>query len=77
MAFDIMTYKGEFERRLATPTLAHEDAVLLKATQFQIMYELMRERGIDLPTRADSTLCNAKYCDWWAQCPQGEVLDVG
>lgn len=74
--FDVMTYKGEFERRISDPTPAHVEAVKAKALQVAALYEGLRAAGMDLPVNPSSTLCSKRYCDWWSVCSSGAILDV-
>ncbi len=74
--FDIMTYKGKFERRVSDPTPAHVQAVLDKALQVATLYDGMKAAGVDLPANPSSNLCSKRYCDYFSICPHGEVLDV-
>jgi PD-(D/E)XK nuclease superfamily len=79
--FDIITYPApkagvKFERRISDPTPAHEDAVAAKAKAFITVYEEVHVKlGQDLPGNPSSTLCNPKWCDFWAGCPHGAALD--
>ncbi len=74
--FDVMTYKGKFERRVSDPTPGHVQAVLDKALQVATLYEGMKSAGIDLPANPSSNLCSPRYCDYWTVCPHGQVLDI-
>ena len=74
--FDVMTYKGEFSRLPSISDERHQAAVMKKATDFQLLYELVRGAGVDLPVNPSSTLCSPLYCDFWDVCPSGEALDV-
>jgi hypothetical protein len=74
--FDIMTYKGKFDRREAVVSPEHIAAVDTKAVQVVTLYEGMRAGGFDLPANPASNLCSPKYCDHWDICPHGAVLDV-
>jgi hypothetical protein len=74
-AFDIMTYKGVFERRISAVTDAHIAAVEAKAVSVVKIYETLRAEGLDLPANPASTLCSPKYCDHWDICPHGSALD--
>lgn len=73
--YDIMTYAGKFERRISDPQPAHVEATLDKAIQVIALYEGMRKNGLDLPANPSSTLCSARYCDFWDICPHGAALD--
>lgn len=78
--FDIITYAGKFERRIADATPAHVKAAEDKAIQVVSLYEGMRANGMDLPANPASTLCSARYCDFFGTkenpiCPHGAVLD--
>lgn len=73
--FDIMTYAGNFARRISDPGPEHEAAVLVKARQLASLYEGMRGNGLDLPANPASNLCSPKWCDHWDFCPHGAVLD--
>lgn len=73
--FSVMTLPGprsgpSFERREATPSLAHEKAVVEHARNFLHFYN----SGAVLANPA-STLCNEKWCDYWNECPYGKALD--
>lgn len=74
--FDVMTYKGEFERRVSDPSIQHCQAVLDKALQVATLMDGMRGAGMDLPANPSSTLCSSKWCDWFAVCPHGAILDT-
>jgi len=74
--FDIMTYKGVFERREVHMTDEHFVAVDAKAMQVVAMYEGMRAGGMDMPANPSSMLCSPLYCDHWDICPYGAALDV-
>jgi hypothetical protein len=73
--FSVMTYKGEFERRISDPERRHEEATAAKALQVVALYEGMRANGLDLPANPASTLCSPKYCDFFAVCPHGLSLE--
>lgn len=73
--FDVMTYKGEFERRISDPQPGHIQAVLDKSIQVISLYEGMRANGLDLPVNPSSNLCSPRYCDFWDICPSGSALD--
>jgi hypothetical protein len=79
--FTIVTYpsaKGivKAERRISDPQPEHEAAVALRAKTFLDTYRLVHEEaGLDLPANPSSTLCNPKWCDYWAGCPHGAALD--
>jgi hypothetical protein len=73
--FDIMTYKGEFERRQSHVTEAHVHATFEKAQQILALYNGMRSGGMDLPVNPSSNLCSEAYCDHWSYCSQGAVLN--
>ena len=75
-AFDIMTYKGVFERRISNVTDAHIEAVEKKALAVVAIYETIRAAGHDLPVNPSSNLCSPKYCDHWDICPSGAALDL-
>ena len=74
--FDVMTYKGEFSRLPSISDERHQAAVMKKAVDFQLLYELVRGAGVDLPVNPSSTLCSPLYCDFWDVCPSGAALDV-
>ncbi len=80
-AFDIITYPGprtpvRFERRVTTPTPAHEQAVVGKAIDLLHLYQTaVVEHGRDLPANPSSTRCNPKWCDYWDGCSHGAALD--
>ncbi len=80
-AFDIIMFPGartpvRFERRITTPTPAHEQAVVGKALDLMNLYEtIVVGQGRDLPANPASTLCNPKWCDYWDGCPHGAALD--
>lgn len=73
--FDVMSYKGKFERRICDPDDRHVDAVLAKALQVATVVDGCRKAGVDLPANPASNLCSPKYCDWFDVCPHGEALD--
>jgi hypothetical protein len=73
--FDIMTYKGVFERRVSDPQPEHQAATDRRAIEVVTLYEGMRAGGMDLPANPASTLCSPRYCDHWDVCPYGAVLD--
>ena len=74
--YDIMTFKGVFERRESVVTREHVAAIEAKAVQVVTLYEGMRSAGIDLPANPASNLCSPLYCDHWTICPYGQALDV-
>lgn len=71
--YDVMTYEGLFERRWTTPTSAHMQALLDKATALTQVIEAF-EDPTQMPANPTSNLCSSMYCDAWAVCPFGEVL---
>jgi hypothetical protein len=79
--FDIMRYPTKssgplFERRISDPDSRHEAAVLKKALDFRAVYEIVHvNNGRDLPANPASTLCNPKWCDFFAGCPFGAALE--
>lgn len=73
--YDIMTYKGEFERRPSDVRPEHVTAVFEKAQQVLTLYKGMRAGGMDLPVNPSSNLCSPVYCDFWTICSQGAALD--
>jgi hypothetical protein len=74
--FDVMTYGGVFERRIADPDGRHIEAITRKAIEIATVYEGMRlGAGMDLPANPGNTLCNPKWCDHFDVCPYGRALE--
>jgi hypothetical protein len=71
VTFSVMTYKGDFERRLATPRPDQVEAVMARAEGFARLLDA----GVALPGNPSSTLCNAKWCDYWTICEWGAAID--
>lgn len=69
--FDVMTYGGQFERRVSDPEPRHELAVLERARAVAVLLDA----GIDLPGNPSSTLCSPRWCDHWSVCPYGGALE--
>jgi hypothetical protein len=80
--FDVMVLPGKkmgakFERIVTDPSTLHGQAVVKKALDFVAMYETVHvQMGRDLPANPASTLCNPKWCDFFAGCPHGAALDT-
>jgi hypothetical protein len=74
--FDIMSFKGKFERREVTVTDEHIAAIHAKAVEVSTLYLGMRSAGLELPANPSSNLCSPLYCDAWSVCPYGAALDV-
>jgi hypothetical protein len=80
-AFDIITLPGprtpvRFDRRITTPGVAVETAIVKKADDLMHLYETVHvQMGRDLPANPASNLCNPKWCDYWDGCPHGAALD--
>ena len=68
--YDVMTYDGQFERRLIQVTDAQIQAVLDRAISYTAVLDAV---PLDrLPTSGvGHFLCSEKWCDHWAICPAG------
>lgn len=73
--FEIMTYAGKFDRRIADVTPESIAAFDRKAEQVVGLYTGMRAAGMDLPANPASTLCNSKWCDHFDICEFGSILE--
>jgi hypothetical protein len=73
--FSIMTYKGQFERRVSDPEPRHEAAADQLLFDHVALYKVAKANGLDLPANPSSNLCSPEYCDWWDVCPFGQALD--
>jgi hypothetical protein len=79
--FDIMQPPNasgicKFDRRICDPAPEHGQAILKKATDLAFLYDTVHVKaGMDLPANPASTLCNPKWCDYFAGCPHGAALD--
>lgn len=73
--FSVMTYTGQFERRISDPQPKHEQAADDLLFQTVALYETMRANGMDLPANPSSNLCSEAWCDHWDICPHGAALD--
>lgn len=71
--FSVMTYAGDFERRVVPVEPHHVKAVLTKAEHVCGLVE----QGGPYPPNTSSFLCDSRWCDHWAYCPWGEVFDGG
>lgn len=72
--FDVMTYKGGWQRLPSYPTDEHIQAANDKAMSVLALYAGMRNNGMELPTNPSSTLCSERYCDFFSTCPSGSAL---
>jgi hypothetical protein len=68
-SYDVMTYKGNFERRYYDITDAHMTLALQKSSDVAVLLERMPLSC--LPANPSSNLCSEKYCDFWNVCPFG------
>lgn len=71
-SFDVMTYKGEFERRECKVEPRHMRAVLDKAVGVARVFDAVP--GDVLPGNPSSDLCSGLYCDHFLICPMGAAL---
>lgn len=71
-AFDVMTYKHEFERRICEVEPRHMEAVLNKAIGTSLILDAVPAEW--LPGNTSSNLCSPVYCDHWLTCPMGHAL---
>lgn len=72
--FDVMTYKGEFDRRECVVEPRHVQAVLEKTIGVARIMDAVPLEW--LPGNPSSNLCSAIYCDYWAECPMGFATQV-
>lgn len=71
-AFDVLTYKGEFDRRRCEVRPVHMEAVLNKAIGYTQVFAAVPPEW--LPGNTSSNLCSAVYCDYYGECPLGARL---
>lgn len=80
--FDVMIYPNtkigpRFERIVSDPQPVHEQAVAVRARTFRQLYQIRSATGLELPPNPGSTLCNPKFCDFFAGCPFGGQIEEG
>lgn len=70
-SFSIMTYAGQFERRVVYVTEGDRELVhTRKRVNLPLLVEHV-EHGLELPGNTSSFLCSDKWCDHWDICPFG------
>lgn len=74
MAFDVITYKGVFDRRECHVESRHMEAVLSKAIGLGYLYDNVPFPY--LPGNTSHALCSALYCDHWSECVFGAALSA-
>jgi hypothetical protein len=68
-AFDVMTYKGDFERRRCDVEDRHIKVTLEKAIGVSLLFQ---STPIDwMPGNPTSNLCSDRFCDFYGECPFG------
>lgn len=68
--YDIITHKGEFERRGAHRTTVDREKVRQKIQLVTQMGDLAL-RGMEMPPNTASDLCKRDFCSYWEVCPFG------
>lgn len=84
--FDVMTYRpptkerpewtADFDRRVADPTLEHEQAAFERGRQVIRLVDSTLPFGLDLPGNPASTMCKPDFCDHFGFCPFGAALET-
>lgn len=70
-AFSVMTYAGEFERRLVYVQEHDRNLVRAKQRTDLPLIEQGIKNGLQLPGNTSSFLCSERWCDHWLVCPFG------
>lgn len=73
-SFDVMTYAGDFERRVVTRESNEFTGMLQKAISLANLLDICPVEM--LPPNTTSPLCSEKFCDFWAVCPWGQALET-